>query len=257
MLELISSYSFSHVPYIEYGALDSYAASIVQDYCPELLRAPAALDIESMLEFYLHLKVEYKQLSYERKVLGLTAFNAGYVQVIDEHTGTTEPFFVEKGTIIVESSLLGKRNFSRLRFTLGHECSHWILHPKAFSKENPFFSNEKYENQYLAAKEGRIDYSRKQQERTDSDRMERQADFFSSALLMPRPTLRMAFVKFFSYYDEKPRRILRGKSQIEDNYAKLLTRYVAQTFNVSERAALIRLEKLTAIVDDNKWGHYA
>jgi len=257
MLELVSSYSFSNVPYIEYDALDAYATAIVGDYCPENLLAPAPLDIEVMLEFYLHLNVEYRQLGYERTVLGLTAFSSGFVQVIDEQTGKPEPFFVKSGTVIIENSLLEKRNMTRLRFTLGHEASHWILHKKAFSAENPFFSNAEYENQYLAAKEGRIDYSRKQQERTDSERMERQADFFAAALLMPRPTLRMAFVEFFSYYKEKPRRIIRGKTQLDDNYAKLLPRYIAKEFKVSEQAAQIRLEKLSAIVDNRKRGYFA
>ena len=255
MIKLISSYSFSHVPYIEYDALDAYAADVIGDYCPKLLLAPAPLDIEAMLEFYLHMKIEYRQLSYKRKVLGLTAFNTGIVQIIDEQTGETVPFFVEEGTVIVDSILLEKRNRYRLRFTLGHEIAHWLLHPNAYSADNPFFSNAKYEDQYLAAKEGRIDYYRKQSERTDSERMERQADFFSSALLIPRPTLRKSFVKFFSFYNEKPRRILRGKNQTEDNYAKLLPKYVSKVFNVSERAALIRLEKLTAIVDDKEWGY--
>ncbi|MDK9711209.1 ImmA/IrrE family metallo-endopeptidase [Acidaminobacter sp.] len=257
MLELITSYTFSHVPYIEYSALDEYATDVIRDYKRTLLLKPEALDIEDFLEFYLGLQIEYKRLSYDQKVLGLTAFNPGYVQIIDEQTGHTEPLSVETGTVIVENSLTTKRNLPRFRFTLGHEGSHWLLHRKVFSAENQFFSNEKYENQYLAAKEGRIDYSRKQNDRTDSDRIERQADFLSSALLMPKDTLRMTFKEFFKYYDDKPRRIIRGKSPLDDRYASLLPKYVSKVFQVSERAALIRLEKLTGIVDYKTWGNRA
>lgn len=137
-----------------------------------------------------------------------------------------------------------KRNEARLRFTLMHEGSHWLLHQRAFSKHNSFFSNEKYDNQYLAAKEGRIDYSRSQNERNDIERIERQADFLASALLMPRPPLRSVYRDFFRYFDEKPMRIVRGKDLCHDSYAIQLPQYVAQCFNVSKRAALIRLEKL-------------
>jgi Zn-dependent peptidase ImmA (M78 family) len=106
-----------------------------------------------------------------------------------------------------------------------------------------------YENQYLAAKEGRIDYSRSQKERTDIERIERQADFLASAILIPRPALRAAYRDYFGYYGEKPHRVVRGVNAMDDCHALQLPEYTAQTFNVSKRAALIRLEKLTAIVN--------
>jgi hypothetical protein len=66
---------------------------------------------------------------------------------------------------------------------------------------------------------------------------------------MPRPALRNAFRDFFKFYNETPRRLIRGTSPLDDCYAKQLPEYVAKIFNVSNKAALIRLEKLTAIVN--------
>jgi Zn-dependent peptidase ImmA (M78 family) len=84
--------------------------------------------------------------------------------------------------------------------------------------------------------------------------MERQADFLASAILMPRPALRNAFRDFFRFYGEKPHRIIRGTCPMDDGFVALLPEYIAKTFNVSKRAALIRLEKLTAIVNKS-WGY--
>jgi Zn-dependent peptidase ImmA (M78 family) len=156
------------------------------------------------------------------------------------------------GTVIIDSSLTAKRNVPRLRFTMTHEGSHWLLHRRAFDDDNLYGPAGIYENQYLAAKEGRADYSRSQKERSDIDRMERQADFLASAILMPRPALREAFKEFFKYYGDKPRRVIRGTSIMDDCYAAQLPKYVAGIFNVSKSAALIRLEKLTAIVNGNR-----
>ena len=257
MLKLECAYSFSQVPYILYDVLEEYAEKVISIASAENLRQPVPVDVDAFLEFYLGLSVEYKKLSYDSKVLGLTAFNAGHVQIFDEQTGLPEPFYVDAGTVIVDLSLLHKRNEARLRFTLMHEAAHWLLHQRAFSAENSFFSNEKYDNQYLAAKEGRIDYSRKQQERTDSERLERQADFLASALLMPRPALRVAYRNYFRYFNEKPCRIVRGRDRMNDCHAAQLPEYIAKQFNVSRRAALIRLEKLNAIVDKGSvWGKY-
>jgi Zn-dependent peptidase ImmA (M78 family) len=114
-----------------------------------------------------------------------------------------------------------------------------------------------FENQYLAAKEGRIDYCRCQKERTDNERTERQADFLASAMLMPKPTLRMAFREFFRFYREKPRVLVRSGNPYDDCLATQLSEYVAGLFGVSKRAAMIRLEKLGAIVGKPVWGQYS
>lgn len=249
MLELITSYSFSRLPYITNDALDAYAEAVIRDAIPDMLAVPAAINVEWFVEFYLGLQIEFKRLSYDREILGMTAFNAGIVQIFDESTGKTEGLPVREGTVIIDPLLTEKRNIARRRFTYMHEGSHWLLHRKAFAEDNPFGPVGVYENQYLAAKEGRIDYSRSQKERTDSQRMERQADFLASALLMPKPTLRMAFRDFFGVYKEKPRKLIRKKDAWDDCLAVQLSEYIAGAFGVSKRAALIRLEKLGAIAD--------
>jgi len=255
MLELITPYTFSKVPYITYDDLDDYAEAVVCDAMPDKLAAPCSIDIMWFVEIYLGMEIVYKRLSYDRKVQAMTAFNAGFVQIRDEVTGEPEPMFVKKGTVILDPILTLKRNIHRHRFSYGHEGSHYLIHRPAFSKDNPFGSLGKFENQYLAAKEGRIDYSRCQKERTDSDMIERQADFLASAILMPKTTLRMAYRDFFNFYGEKPRQIIRSKSTLDDCFAVQLPEYISKIFNVSKRAALIRLEKLNAIVNREHWGH--
>ncbi len=253
MLELKTSYSFSQIPYITYDALEEYAEAVVRDFSSELLKKPSPFDVESFLEFYLRLNVDVRCISHNRNILGLTAFNDCMVEIMDDETGQIVNLPVTTGTVIIDTSLEPKRNERRRRFTMTHEGSHWLVHKRAFAEDNPFGPAGIYENQFIAAKEGRVDYSRSQKERNDLERMERQADFLASAILMPRPTLRMAYCEYFKYYGEKPHRIIRGINQMDDCHAKQLPDYIADIFNVSKRAALIRLEKLTAIVNKG-WG---
>ena len=257
MIELTTSYSFYGVPYTTYDALDAYAEDVLRSAKPDALLSPCPIDAAWFVEFYLGLEVVYKRMSYDRNILGMTAFNAGYVQIHNEQTGSPDALLVDTGTVIIEPALTSKRNRPRLRFSLMHEGAHWLIHRKAFSVDNPCGSVGKYENQYLAAKEGRIDYSRSRSERTDIERIERQADFLAAAILMPKTTLRMAYRDFFKFYGEKPRKIIRGKSSADDCYAELLPAYIAKTFDVSKRAALIRLEKLGAITGSYNQGQTA
>jgi Zn-dependent peptidase ImmA (M78 family) len=256
MLKLETGYSFSNVPYITCDALDQYGENVVRDAMPDALKAPTVLDVDKFIEFYLNMYVECKRISYDHKILAMTAFDTGIVQVCDDHGGQPFPLAVHAGTLIIDPILLEKRNVARRRFTKMHEGSHWLLHRPAF-EDNPMKSVGVYENQYLAAKEGRLDYSRSTREGNDLDRIERQADFLASAMLMPKTTLRMAFREFFKYYGERPRAVLRGKSEADDQYAKLLPQFVARKFGVSKRAALIRLEKLNAIIGKPSWRYGA
>jgi len=249
MLELNTCYTFSQVPYITYDALEQYAMALVHDFAPESLRTPGPIDVDAFLEFYLRLTVDFRRICYNKKVLGMTAFNNGMVDIMDDDTGLVVELPVMAGTVIIDSSLEIKRNEKRRRFTMTHEGCHWLIHRKAFAEDNPFGPAGTYANQYLAAKEGRVDYSRSQKERSDIESMERQADFLASAILMPKPALREAFKDFFTFYGDKPRRLVRGISPMDDCYAEQLPEYVSKIFNVSKRAALIRLEKLTAIVN--------
>ena len=249
MLELVTSYSLSQVPYITYDALEEYAESLIRDFCPQNLCTPGVVDVERMLEYYLGLDVDFQRIVYEQRILGLTAFSDGVLDVLSADTNQPETIFVKRGTVIIDTSLTTKSNLQRRRFTMTHEGSHWLLHRKALAPDNPYGNISAFENQYIAAKTGRIDYSRSMKERTDIDIMERQADFLAASILMPRPALRKSFRTFFEENGEKPRRIVRNKTPMDDCFAKQLTEYIADVYAVSKRAALIRLEKLGAIAD--------
>jgi len=257
VIELSTSYSFSQVPIIAYDALEQYAEDVLLDAKPKYLKYPCPIDAEWFLEIYLKMDIVYRRLSYDRQILGMTAFNAGYVQIRDNITGAPDALYVNAGTAIIEPTLQQKRNVPRLKFSLMHEGVHYMIHKRAFSKDNPCGSVGIYENQYLAAKEGRIDYSRSQSERTDIERIERQADFTAAAILMPKPTLRMAYKDFFRYYNEKPRVLVRGQNSFDDSLSVQLPQYIAKVFEVSNRAATIRLEKLGALTGRYRQGQRA
>jgi Zn-dependent peptidase ImmA (M78 family) len=239
----------SRIPYATNDALDDYAERVVGDFAPGLLKTPGPLDVDEFLEYYLGLTVKFYRLSYNRKILGVTAFNDGLVDFINDG-GIPDQLHVEAGTVIIDTSLTADKDEHRMRFTMMHEGGgHWLLHRKAFADDNPCGPAGVYANQYIAAKDGRGDYTRSQKQRNDIERMERQADFTAAGILMPRCTLREVFREFFRFYGEKPRRIIRGINSMDDCFAKLLPKYVGKVYNVSQKAAEIRLEKLTAIVN--------
>jgi len=251
MLGLKTPNATLQVPFIPNDILDSYAQDILLDAMPDCLNKTEPVDVEKFLEFYLGLNVIYKRIRYDRKISGLTTFNDGYVMVVDEITGRVVPMEVTAGTVIIDTSLTIKRNERHFRFTCAHEAAHWLLHRGYYKLGNIRWHDSRFDNQYLAAAESSVDYQRLQLQKTDLDRMEWQANFLSAAILMSRPALRIAYCNFFHSFGLKPRKqIIRGASEADMIYERLLPEDIAKQFNVSTRAATIRLEKLDAIVND-------
>jgi len=77
----------SQVPYITYDALEDYAEKIVGDFAPALVKTPGIINAEEFLEYYLKLTIDYRNICFNRKVLGITAFNDGTVDIISDETG--------------------------------------------------------------------------------------------------------------------------------------------------------------------------
>ncbi|GHU35316.1 hypothetical protein FACS1894105_03780 [Clostridia bacterium] len=221
MLNIDIPESKSQISYVDNDTLDKFADVVVNDFAPEYMQEPKPLDTEHFTKDYLKLNIAYARISSDRQTSGMIAFDNGAVQVINEHTGEPELLPVSAGTVIIEPTLMKPRYLPRMRFTLMHEASHWLLHRQAYTMDDRLGNHSK--------------------------RIERQADFLASALLMPREPLRLVLRDFFKLHNEPPHRLVRGNGTIDDVLAIQLPRFTATRFGVSQHAALIRLEKLDAI----------
>lgn len=156
----------------ERAALEGLALRMYRAY-RALPGAPEArVEPELLARELLGLRVEYRRLSTDGSVLGLTA--AGPVGVpVAEGKGFVY-YYLDGNTILLDSSLLGPwANDGRRRFTLMHEVSH----------------------QLLARRSGRREASRLLRGGEDSPG-ERRANALASALLMPEPLLRRSLALY-------------------------------------------------------------
>ena len=100
MIELDTCYSLSQVPYITYDALEEYAEKLVWDFAPGLLKNPGIISVDEFLEYYLRLTLDFRRICFNKIVLGITAFNDGMVDIINDH-GLPDQLDVTKGTVII------------------------------------------------------------------------------------------------------------------------------------------------------------
>ena len=155
-----------------------------------------------------------------------------------------------------EEGLLGRITFSppcidvfrqpeyheaRDRFTLAHELAHYLL------------GHEKFVNQeWCDRAEVSLNMLQRSME-TDIDRLEWQANYFASCLLMPRDSFLVRYAIVWSKLDLRK---IAGRPAIfidhqPCNIATLRTVLAAlvKTFCVSRQAAEVRLRELNLLVD--------
>ena len=235
----------SGVPILSKNDIEEFAENVLSRFNPELLLVPQPVTIELLIETHLGLDVDYKNLSIDESILGLTTFDDGFVKVYTDNS-KEENLPVNEGTIIIDNKLL-EGNPGRLRFTYAHEASHWILHRHIFqsnSNQMTLFEEEQEAKNIrcLTRNVETIFANTGNRILTDDDWLEWQADSLGASLLLPKPTFKLAFNEKLESYGIKHCPLLMNKKG-EDIYF-LVVNELSRMFDVSKQAVQVRLSKL-------------
>ena len=159
-------------------ALETIARKIISQYDTALLHKPALIPVEDIMEQVYGLTVEFQYIRKNGRVLGETIFEDSEIPIYERKNNEGYKLIpVKAGTVIIEASLLNKRNGGRLRFTCTHELAHWVIDKNYFMTLG--------ETAAMAEKAVKS---------SDTNAMiERQADRMASRILMPKCTLKAAF----------------------------------------------------------------
>lgn len=236
------------VPILSKPEIDTIGENFVRDFQPSVLTNPAPVDIESFVENYLGMTPDYQLLSHNGIYLGMTVFNdTNRVIVFSQETGRAEYISAKAHTVIIDTRLLEENQQHRYRFTLGHEGGHDIFHTGYLSYD----PNQTcmFDMAMTPMIQCRMDAGCKKGDRklwTDHDWMEWQANYFSSAILMPKCAVQLVANKY-------PRNSLMENLV---NRARLVSD-VSNTFDVSTEAAVIRLKDMGYIPSDDQTSYSA
>lgn len=188
-----------------YRTMEAKARQIISQYYPDCMFGRVAVPIEQLAEKIYGLSIEYQHLTKNGdKVLGKLICKDGYTSFYDIDNKEYAFLNVRAKTILVEANLLEQGQEGRLRFTVAHEVAHWILHKEIIEQDN---------------NEAALDES------ACENKMESQADFLASALLMP-----LGGVKRYFY---------SVRNSINQSNAVVMT---AEHFGVSRQAMEICLK---------------
>jgi Zn-dependent peptidase ImmA (M78 family) len=214
--------------------LEKKAEEILKIYKQgELLVTPQAMDVDHFAEFHLDAKIDFANLSQDKKTLGCTCFNDGVLMVWNDDRTKQYPLEVEKGYIFVDKEILCSEVEGRVRFTIIHECAHLILH-RRFYYQKPGNVIPKIQCAVYQIEDGA-----RRLPMTDEEVREWQANRLAAALIMPAKTVRMMMAE----------RLGIAVDALSPVYlSDLCIREMADIYNVSKSAMSIRLEDLNLLL---------
>lgn len=115
--------------YLSKSDIKNIGSKVVLEYLKiinEDIHAVERIDPARVLTEYLGLDIEYRHLSRNGSILGLTSFEEIGVEVLDD--GTEDMFFLDGKTVLIEKELAtDNKQRGRCNFTIMHEGCHQIL----------------------------------------------------------------------------------------------------------------------------------
>lgn len=200
------------VPTLTRKDVEARAESVLQK-ARAVIAIGVPIEVEDLLERYFDLRL-YIGKPYE----------------IGQGESVLGAIFFDRREVFINDELLEAPG--RYRFTLAHEIGHWVLHqnvvdPIEYAWE--FVPGHRYRGRLVLCRAG------------DFSPVERQANMFAAALLMPR----WSFVKATQEEAEELGLVREGSGYlITAEQCNQLSRALARHFAVSVEAARYRLEEL-------------
>lgn len=205
--------------------LERIAEHWLKRYDPERLIKTKSIEVYNVVESLLGVPYDWKRLSPDGSILGLTTFEDGNIPVWEKRNGVwvQNKLYCECGTIVIEESLTTLPYRGRENFTVIHEVFHQILHKS-------YFQGKRVKAKLALNRSiGRMSVLK-----TDDDFCEFQANICAAAFLMPRELVKRTLVK------------MTGSNRIcLANYRNnAIIKGMAEIFSVSKSAMRNRLENL-------------
>lgn len=158
-----------HVPYLAEEAIERDAAALLSEFANArgiVLEPP--IPVEDIVEKYLKLRIEFDDLHARHRI---PRPQGGQTDILGAIYGD--------GSIVIDETLDPDENPARegrYRFTVAHECGHWRLHQhliKPDTGQKSLFRDDGAPKFICRSSDAK-------------ERVEWQADFYSSCMMMPR-----------------------------------------------------------------------
>ena len=218
------------VPDIKKSDLDAVAEQVLQQYCPETLKQPLAIDTDMLLDRLSLVKVE-RRISQDASVFGRIYFEEADADFYNEDTENVESAHVTAGTIFVDPLVFFLRTMGSVKNTIIHECIHWYFH-------RPVFYLEKLYDALLTQIDCQVVGGVRGRSWSAAEQIEWQANALTPRIQMPKSTFNQKANELIAELIEE-----RETDSVLDVIETVIEQ-LAVFFEVSKLSAKIRMVEL-------------
>lgn len=232
--------------------IDFEAEQVLCQYYPRGLEEVCEIPVDEIIEA-MDINLIYRKLSMNKEILGGCIFEKGKVEVYDEF-GNKSYEVIDDHTIIINSDLVDDNDI-RYGSSSGHELGHYVTQGDLFFKNKDQFSlfePEPNETAIICKREvNNISHMFNKHKKLESkyDWMEWQANYFSTAITVPKKSLMKALDKYFIKYKD-----IFDKPLLENLESKELLELITNLssgYNVSKELMANRLRNLELLYNND------
>ncbi len=207
--------------------LEDKANELLRQFDAERLTMAKPIDVYAVIEQCLDVPYDWKYITPDQSIWGMTFFKPGYQWVWPEPRFIDgmrpEKAFFEQGTILIDSFLTELPDRGPENFTVMHEVFHQVLHKRCFAHASGDYKHEtRRENLNLRTGKKYL---------SSLEICEYQANFCAACFLMPRVPVTAMFHRLTS----SEQNCFVNESVVAE---------MAAAFSVSKSAMRIRLQSL-------------
>ncbi len=207
--------------------LEDKANELLRQFDAERLTMAKPIDVYAVIEQCLDVPYDWKYITPDQSIWGMTFFKPGYQWVWPEPRFIDgmrpEKAFFEQGTILIDSFLTELPDRGPENFTVMHEVFHQVLHKRCFAHASCDYKHEtRRENLNLRTGKKYL---------SSLEICEYQANFCAACFLMPRVPVTAMFHRLTS-------------SEQNGFVDESVVAEMAAAFSVSKSAMRIRLQSL-------------
>lgn len=207
--------------------LEDKANELLRQFDAERLTMAKPIDVYAVIEQCLDVPYDWKYITPDQSIWGMTFFKPGYQWVWPEPRFIDgmrpEKAFFEQGTILIDSFLTELPDRGPENFTVMHEVFHQVLHKRCFAHASGDYKHEtRRENLNLRTGKKYL---------SSLEICEYQANFCAACFLMPRVPVTAMFQRLTS----SEQNCFVNESVVAE---------MAAAFSVSKSAMRIRLQSL-------------
>jgi hypothetical protein len=232
-----------NTPILKDTEIDDLAEMLLEDYKPQLLKEPTPINYLHFLESYLGATIEFMDIYYDKKpIWGATSFNdAEHLKVFDRENMRIKAEKLNRRTIVIDNYVMQEGKEGLGLFTGLHEGGHLWLHPGVFtvpdnSGQLSLFRDEKPKiRPVVCCRKNSIEsFGRRKALVTSEDFREHQADYFASAIAMPKSTFIPLALEILKSNGITGGRVITGIDWEHDWFAEdEFPRLIAKAYGVS------------------------